>query len=342
MKSILFTNLPYAFSILKPLEVELKGRGYEVLWYVPEDIVDKFPYKDSNYTTSIKDLKKFKADAIFVPGNEVPFYLRGVKVQVFHGLAGEKKGHFRIRDFFDLYLTQGPYFTNRFKELAKKHKNFEVMQTGWCKLDKLFEIKDEVFKEKEQLLKKYEVKKIILYAPTFSPSLTSAPFLKEQIAKLAQNRDLLVVVKFHDLMDKELKDIYTKIDGNIFISPSSDITKCLQIADIMISDTSSVVYEFLLLNKPVVTLNSRSENIKWFDTKEPAELLNAVLDLAEDKDDFASQREETIKLYHPYRDGKSAKRMVDAVLEYIDRHGIPNKRAVPWHRKIKIYKRFGF
>ncbi len=342
MKSILFCNLPYAFSILKPLEVELKSRGFEVLWFVPSEIENKFPYKDAKYTSLVKDLKKFGSDAIFVPGNEVPFYLRGVKVQVFHGLAGEKKGHFRIRDYFDLYLTQGPYFTNRFKELALKHKNFEVIETGWCKLDKLFEIKDEVLKEKEQLLQKYGVKKIILYAPTFSPSLTSAPFLKEEIAKLAKNEDFLVVVKYHDKMDEDLKKIYAGIKGNIFISQSSDITKWLQIADIMISDTSSVVYEFLLLNKPVVTLNSRSENIKWFNTKEPKELLNAVLDLAGGKDGFASQREEIIKLYHPYSDGKSAKRMVDAVLEYIDRHGVPNKRAIPWHRKIKIYKRFGF
>ena len=28
---------------------------------------------------------------IFVPGNEVPHFIRGVKTQVFHGLAGEKK-----------------------------------------------------------------------------------------------------------------------------------------------------------------------------------------------------------------------------------------------------------
>ena len=116
MKTILFCNLPYAFAILKPLEIELKSRGFEVLWYLPKKILDKFPYKDSNYTTSIKDLKTFKSDAIFVPGNDVPHYLRGLKVQVFHGLAGEKKGHFRIRDYFDLYLTQGPYFTKRFQD----------------------------------------------------------------------------------------------------------------------------------------------------------------------------------------------------------------------------------
>ena len=342
MKSILFCNLPYTFSILKPLEVELKSRGFEVLWYVPQDILEQFPYKSSKHTSSIKDLKEFKADAIFAPGNEAPFYLRGAKVQVFHGMAGEKKGHFRIRDYFDLYLTQGPYFTNRFKELANKYKNFEVAQTGWCKLDKLFCITDEVVDKKEQMLKENGAKKVILYAPTFSPSLTSAPYLKEEITKLAQNKEMLVVVKYHDKMDESLKDIYAQIEGNIVISNSNDITECLQIADIMISDTSSVVYELLLLNKPVVTLNSQSENINWQDVKEPREVLDAVLEIAEGKDSFKSQRDKVIELYHPYSDGESAKRMVDAVLEYIEINGVPNKRSLPWHRKIKILKRYGF
>ena len=40
----------------------------------------------------IKELKKYNSDAIFVCGNAVPHYLKGVKTQVFHGFAGEKKG----------------------------------------------------------------------------------------------------------------------------------------------------------------------------------------------------------------------------------------------------------
>ena len=98
MKFILFCNLPYSFSILRPLEEEIKSRNYSYIWYIPKNLEGKFPYKSSNYTTSIDDLKKFNSDAIFVPGNEVPHYIKGIKTQIFHGLAGEKKGHFRIRD----------------------------------------------------------------------------------------------------------------------------------------------------------------------------------------------------------------------------------------------------
>jgi len=126
---------PYSFGILQPIMEVLKEKNDEYIWFVRAAIIEKFPFKDENVTSNIKEIINFKSDAIFVPGNEVPYYLRGVKTQVFHGLAGEKKSHFRIRSYFDLYLTQGPYFTKWFSEAAQKHKNFSVVETGWPKLD---------------------------------------------------------------------------------------------------------------------------------------------------------------------------------------------------------------
>ena len=114
MNSILFCKNKYAFGILEPIQKELKNLNYDFIWFVDKEILSDFPYKSDPYTTSIKELKNYNSDAIFVCGNAVPHYLKGVKTQVFHGFAGEKKGHFRIRSYFDLYLTQGPYFTKEF------------------------------------------------------------------------------------------------------------------------------------------------------------------------------------------------------------------------------------
>jgi CDP-glycerol glycerophosphotransferase (TagB/SpsB family) len=325
MKAILFCNLPYAFGIYEPLADELKRRGLEYIWYIPQEILSDFKQKNEPYTSSLKDIENFKSDAIFVCGNEVPYWLRGVKVQIFHGLAGEKKGHFRIRDYFDLYLTQGPYFTDKFKELKEKHKNFEVVETGWCKLDKLFNYEN-------------QIKSIptILYAPTFSPSLTSAKVLFNTIKEL--DKEYRVIVKFHDKMDREIVELYK--DSKLEISGIDDITSLLQISDILISDTSSVVYEFLLLDKPVVTLNSKSNNIKWEDTKDIKTLKSKVIEILDGSDEFKQKRKEIISKYHPYNDGKSSYRVIEAVLEYIDRYGIPNKRDISLFRKYKIMKKF--
>jgi CDP-glycerol glycerophosphotransferase (TagB/SpsB family) len=341
LKAVLFCNLPYAFSILKPLQEELNLRGFKYIWYVPKELISLFPYHDTHITSNIQDIESFKSDMIFVPGNDLPWYLQGVKVQIFHGLAGEKKGHFRIRDFFDLYLTQGPYFTDRFNHLAKKHNNFRVVETGWCKLDKLYILDKKIDDRKKQLLSDAQAQKIILYAPTFSPSLTSAEKLFDEILKLSKEENYLVVIKFHDKMDKNIQDLYKKQKSKkLIILDDDDITNALKFSDIMISDTSSVVYEFLLLDKPVITLNSSSENILWKDIKNPKELETEVNTTFYKEDKFKQERKKIIQLYHPYNDGKSAYRMINAVLEHIQKFGTPKKRKISILRKYKMIKKY--
>jgi CDP-ribitol ribitolphosphotransferase len=342
MKTILFCMNPYSFGILEPVMQVLKEKNYEYIWFVRAAILEKFPYQDQSYTTKIEDLIRFKSDAIFVPGNEVPHYLRGVKTQVFHGLAGEKKSHFRIRSYFDLYLTQGPYFTKWFTEAAAKHKDFSVVETGWPKLDVYGKELHKYDSVKLTLLKNSKAKKIILYAPTFSPSLTSAPHLLTQIEELAKSKEYLVMIKFHDLMSEDMIDSYKKLSmsfENVLFIEERNIIKYLLIADLMISDTSSVVYEFLLLDKPVITFKNNSLAINWDNQLSFDGLVNRVAEnLLEDP--FKQQRLKILNEYHPYTDGNSAKRMVDAVEEYIKTNGVPEKRLISWFRRYKINKIF--
>jgi hypothetical protein len=343
MNTTLFCKNPYAFGILKPLNDELLKRNHPVLWYVPNEIADKFPFKNEcKFTSDIQEIHDFSSDIIYVPGNEVPHYLRGVKVQIFHGLAGEKKGHFRIRKYFDLYLTQGPYFTNRFNDLAAKYKDFDVIETGWPKLDQLFNEREKYNTEKEDLLNKHNAKRLVLYAPTFSPSLTSAVQLKDEFFKLVNDENLLLI-KFHDLMDKNIIEDYKQACENfknVEIVNDNNIIKYLILADIMISDTSSVVYEFLLLDKPVITLNSSSKNIKWKDIHSATDLLPAF-NSAIENDDMKAERQWIIDNYHPYTDGLSSKRMIDVLEQYIQENPIPEHRKIPWARKRKMVKMFG-
>jgi len=333
---------PYSFGILEPVMQVLKEKNHEFIWFIRPEILDKFPYQEQRFTSKIEDLVRFNSDAIFVPGNEVPHYLRGVKTQVFHGLAGEKKGHFRIRNYFDLYLTQGPYFTRWFSKAAAKHKDFSVVETGWPKLDVYGKELHKYDSDKLFLLKKSKAKKIILYAPTFSPSLTSAPHLLTQIEELAKSKEYLVLIKFHDLMAEDMIDSYKKLSmsfENVLFIEERNIIKYLLIADLMISDTSSVVYEFLLLDKPVITFKNNSHVINWDNQLSFSSLMKRVAkNLIEDP--FKEQRLKILKEYHPYTDGNSAKRMVEAVEEYIKKNGVPEKRLISWFRRYKINKIF--
>ena len=60
----------------------------------------------------------------------------GVKIQVFHGYAAEKKDHWVIRRYFDTYFTQGPYFTSHFEALAKKYGDFVAINNVSFKIEK--------------------------------------------------------------------------------------------------------------------------------------------------------------------------------------------------------------
>ena len=120
MRILLFCENKYAVDILQPIQTEANKEGNnDVLWYVHQEKIPDFPLKDCvKWTNSIQESFDFSPEAIYVPGNIVPYYLPGVKIQIFHGYAAEKKDHWVIRRYFDIYCTQGPYFTSHFKTLA--------------------------------------------------------------------------------------------------------------------------------------------------------------------------------------------------------------------------------
>ena len=345
MKIVLFCEQKYAINILQPLEVEAdKEGGHNVMWYVQSKNIPDFPLKDEvKWTDSIQEIYDFSPEVIFVPCNIVPYYLPGVKVQIFHGYAAEKKDHWVIRRYFDTYFTQGPFFTQGFNALAKKYKDFEVVETGWPRQDWIHANLHTFDPEKEALLQKHGKSKLALYAPTFSPSLTSLPFIKEGLVKLVEEKDVLLILKFHPLTRAEWMNEYKELaekHEHILWVEDHNITKYQIMADVMISDTSSTVYEFLLLDKPVITYKTIAKDIYWLDIQQPEELPEAFERVLHDEA-YISKRKWIIDNYDPYLDGQVCHRMLDAARDYISRHGVPKKRKLNLWRKYTSIKKFG-
>ena len=143
-------------------------------------------------------------------------------------------------------------------------------------------------------------------------------------------------------MDPEVIKNYKGLasyNNNLIVEEEPNIIKFLLMADLMVSDTSSVVYEFLLLDKPVITFNSSAENILW-ENSQAYDKLSEKVATNLDLDPFAEQRSRIIQEYHPYNDGNSAVRMVEAAENYINRHGVPEKRKLPFLRKLKMKRMF--
>ena len=350
MKIVLFCENKYAIDILNPIQeyVTANHLPHEVLWYIHRKKIDTFAYEDKvRWTGSMQEVYDFRPEAVFVPGNIVPYYLPGVKIQVFHGYAAEKKDHWIIRRYFDTYFTQGPYFTAHFKALAKEYGDFEVVETGWPKQDWIKQNLHRYDEEKAELLRRSGKKTVILYAPTFSPKLTSLPKpgMKEQLERLAKERDALVVMKFHPLTRQEWADEYKAWaegrDDIMYVDKGENVTKYQLMSDVLISDTSSTVYEFLLLSRPVITVGTLSKAIYWENIATPDTLLQAYDHALTDPGAIARRRG-IVDNYDPYLDGHVCERMLNAAADYISRHGVPRKRHLNIWRKYTSIKAFGW
>jgi len=341
MKTVLFCKRRQSFDILKPLADELDKRKFEYIWYIDPKLFTEFPYKKMLHTNDINYLNEFSADVIFTPETIIPYWLKGVKAHIFNSLIFDEEKFNKMLDYFDLYLTPGPKFTNFFEKSAEQ-KNFSVKETGWTKLDTLFNIADDeiINWEKNKLLSEYNVKYIVLYAPTSDEELTSAKLLKDAIVKLSSRKDVLFLVYFDEDMKEEIVQEYKEIDTkNIRILEDRNISKNMHIADLLISDTTSYIYEFTLLDKPVLSVDTKLQDITWSNVSPSGVYLNVIRTL-ENRVPTRNRREQTFKNYHPYKDGESSKRVVEATISHLKENSVPTERRLSFFKKLAFKRAF--
>ena len=300
-------------AVLQPVDQAIRTVGGMVRWYLAGSARGHDP--PGEVLQNSAEVQAFDPGAILVPGNVVPHRWGGLKVQIFHGLGEEKPGHYRITGFFDLYCTPGPDMTDRFQELARQHGHFLVRETGWPKLDPLAApIERKVVRGTLGLDPN---RPVVLYAPTFSPRFTSAPDLLATIVGLKERYQWLI--KFHDLTDPAVKAKYeAQLGPQVVGADHPDILPLMQASDLLITDTSSVAYEYLLLDRPIITFQAAVRRDKGIDITAVADLPAAIERSLREPDEFAARRKQYLSRLHPYTDGKSAQRVVAAVTDILE------------------------
>lgn len=338
MKFLLYLSQNYSFEIMRPLSNLMIEQGHDVRWFVEGSEVNKSHFQSEDVVLpTISEVIIFKPDACFLPGNVAPSFIPGLKVQLFHGFEWKKKGHFKIRECFDLYCTQGPFFTKKFNELRNVHPHFTVKETGWTKLDELFKTHSSK-REKDSV-------PTILYAPTFSPSFSSADALFLQMSELSKKRAWKWKVKFHPKMNKNSINTFKQAQHEHFeVVEAPSIIPLLQEADVMVSDTSSAITEFLLLGKPVVTFNNAQPESVLINIDSANKLENAVEKALKMDEMLANSIKSYGQNMHPYTDGLSAKRVLEATIDEINNYPRKENVAKPknWFRNLKLRKRLGY
>jgi CDP-glycerol glycerophosphotransferase (TagB/SpsB family) len=320
VKLLMHVVQQYSFEILRPLQTAAMKRGDQVAWFVTERLRNQLSADELSLTT-LADALEWNSEAVLVPGNEVPSCFPGIKVQVFHGFAIEKKGHFRIRGMFHLYCTHGPSNTVEFDKFQRMHKNFLVRQTGWSKVDPLFGV------DKSDVLAKAPLK--VLYAPTFSPSLTSAEELLADVMPLLDQRDWEWRVKFHPKMATQLSASWLAISHPKLTVEEGEVLPHLQWADVLVTDTSSVATEFMLLDKPVVAYANRKPGPHLLNIDSHGELGEVLDQVARNEINNVAARRDFVQEMHPYHDGKSSERVLEAIAEVLASGELATLKSLP-------------
>ncbi|SFE10979.1 CDP-glycerol glycerophosphotransferase, TagB/SpsB family [Lentibacillus persicus] len=159
----------------------------------------------------------------------------------------------KVYNRFDYVVTGSEKMASIFEEafgLSGEH----ILKTGVPRTDFFFDTEDQ-FRKKSALTGQFPGighRKIILYAPTYRDGALDDSDLRLDIAKMYTelHRDYVLFLSLHPKM--RVQTAYAYHDFVYDISGLENINHMLFMTDILISDYSSVPFEFALCCKPMV------------------------------------------------------------------------------------------
>lgn len=212
-----------------------------------------------------------------------------------------------------------PYYAEAFNMDAGK-----ILPIGVPRTDIFFDMEEKYRIEKNFFDKYPELKnkKIILYAPTFrGRGQTTVSFdMTLDFDMISKNlkEDEVMVLKMHPFVKARIDSKWRNI---IDLSDSMDINELMIMSDLLITDYSSVVFEFSLMDKPIIMYSpDREEYIKerdfYYEYEEfvPGPIVNNTKELISklNSDGWDTKKVSKFKeKFFDYRDGKSTERFVN-------------------------------
>lgn len=275
-------KIVYLYTLIKPIKlnqivfVSLEGKQLKDDFYLLNQYLKKdtsliikhvlFDYNKKNIKNNFLYLINCIKQTYYINTSKVVilndnnyvvsnFKRSGVTViQLWHASGAIKKfGNALKRTYeiknYDYVVANGPYWIKPYS-LAFNVASNQVILTGMPRLDLLYD-KDYLNSRKEYIYQKYPLlgeKKIALYAPTFRGNIYTgirqAPIDLNLVVSNLRDDELLVV-KNHPLL-KEYR-----LPSNVIDMSDENIYDLFAISSCLISDYSSIILDYYLLNKPI-------------------------------------------------------------------------------------------
>ena len=180
-----------------------------------------------------------------------------IVIQTWHACGAIKKfGNATSRQYpisnYDYILSSSSYWKGPYSEAFGVNEE-NVLNIGMARTDKLFDIKRNI-RYREQIYSKYPElrnKKVILYAPTFRGNIykgfTTVPFDAKKIIESLDD-EYVLLYKFHPLLGNIQLEEHERIYNMNHISTY----KLFCISDALISDYSSIVFDYMIFDKKLL------------------------------------------------------------------------------------------
>ena len=216
-----------------------------------------------------------------------------------------------------------------------------VAITGYPRTDIFFSEKKEEYPVKKRLIKlKQTGHKIGMYMPTHrnagKTDITQKLFINiEQLNQFLREKKIILCVKLHYYHTKESisRKAHSEFTNLFFIDDHAinhDIYALLPETDFLVTDYSSVFFDYLLLNKPIIFtpfdyqeyLQNDRELYYAYDSVTPgpkaydwAETMNFIEDAVNSPETFEKEREKVSSIFCAHRDGQNSKRVYEAIID---------------------------
>ena len=258
---------------------------------------------------------------------------KSISIFIGHG-TGDKKygGPIHILENYDYHFLSGPKHIQKQKDVGLIIPEEKLVKIGYPKFDDYINGNINKKSYSDLLGIKDQNRKNVLYAPTWVyGDGTLKKYGKKFIRELDKDYNLIIRPHFYDRgLITNLK-FWAKYHGykNVYFSNPAKLLKNnsmndFAISDIMVSDTSSIMYEYLVTSNPIIIVENNYDQLHNM----PPEL--SILDVAKKYNGESSdicqmindalENNKTRKIYNDllnncfyYNDGKSTERAVDFI-----------------------------
>ena len=212
----------------------------------------------------------------------------------------------------------------------------KMLETGYPRNDLLYNADEAKVNQIKHDLNIPHDKKVILYAPTWrdveTHEIENAQYgleLDLDLLKEALSDEYIILIRTHYLISNNL-DLSNFTDFAINVSNYDDIAELYLISDILITDYSSVFFDFANLRRPILfytyDLEEYENELRGFyiDIKSEVpgpllmtseEVLDAIEHIDEIADEFSDKYDEFYDRFCSLDDGMASKRIVEEVWE---------------------------